>query len=203
MREILLPALMLGITVFSAQATPADQCREAVINIMTSREAKGPSKSRGISVVGNQKPMISYHLNNGSGDWMTQVVEPSTMPWSLAVGNIMYTSSDNGKSWKRVRELNDPGHDPREVQRQRDATVRASRNHACGFEDIDGVRHQKLEADLAYIEMNMTTRETLWLHPETRRVVKSHIVMRTPGMETSVTQFIEYMSEIILPDPTR
>jgi hypothetical protein len=201
MRNLNYSVWLFAAALLSPSAAVADPCRESLVREM-SRPMKGQaSKSTITTVTSGQKPMINYHFSNGSGDWLTQVIDPPGMPWSLAVGDVLYASSDKGKTWKKVRELNDPGHDPEVVLKQQADVARSAQNIACGFEEIDGVRLEKFEGDLVYPQMNMTTRQTLWIHPATRQAVKTFSVMRMSGMETAVTQSIEYLSDLTLPKP--
>lgn len=179
----------------------ADLCRESFVKAMSRPLDGQASKSILTTVTSGEKPMINLHFSNGSGDWMSQVLDPPSIPWSLQIDSVLYASSDKGTSWKRVREMNDPEHKPEVILKQQEEAARAARNLTCGFEDIDGIRHEKFEADLVYPQMNMATRQTLWVHPDLRRTTKAHSIMRMPGMETAVTQIIEYLPGLILPKP--
>jgi hypothetical protein len=201
MRFALMLVTGLALLAFSAQSARADACRDAFMKVKTISKPAMASKSRIISLTQGQQPNTTHHFSNGAGDWMTQGVNQPNTPWSLEVGKVLYSSSDRGKTWKKERDMNDAGHDPEAVRKQVADASAAATNLICGSEEMDGLRHETFEADIAFPQMNMTTREKLWLHPETGRVVKAHTIMRTGGMEITTTQFIEYLSELTLPKP--
>lgn len=201
MRPVLMLACLAAMSAASVQPALADVCRDAFMKTKTASKPPMASKSRIISVIKGQPPSTVHHFSNGTGDWMTQSIDPPNGLWSLDVSKVQYASSDKGKTWKRVRESTDAGHDPEVVRKQVADAAAAATNLSCGTEVIDGLSHQTFEAEIAYPQMNMTTRETLWLNPETGRVVKAHTIMRASGMEVTTTEFIEYLSELALPKP--
>lgn len=201
MRIALNLAACAALLMLMGQSATADPCREAFMKVKTDSKPKGPIRSRSISLTNGKNPSTSMHLSNGAGDWMTHPTAPSVGPWSLEVGKVLYVSSDQGKTWTKARDMNDPGHDPEVVRKEVADAAAAATNLTCGTDEMDGLRHETFEADIVYPKMNMTTREKLWLHPETRRVVKSHMIMRMSGMEVETTQFTEYLPELTLPKP--
>jgi hypothetical protein len=192
--------LVLGIAAASGTAI-ADDCKAAFVKVMTDRGQAGASRSHFTTVTPGQKPMINITHKAPNGDWMTEMVEPAGIPWSLGVGTVLYASTDKGRSWKKVRDMTEPGHDPEAVRRDVADAVAAATNVVCGAEDLGGARHEKLEADVVYPKMGMAVRQALWVHPETRRVMKSWQRLRMGGTETELTELIEHLTELTLPRP--
>ena len=201
MRIPLMLTTCATLAMLPAAPARADACREAFMTVKTDNRPAGATRSRSLSLTNGKNPTTSLHLSNGAGDWMTQSIDPPNLPWSLEVGKVLYASSDKGKTWTKVREMTDAGHDPEAVRRQVAEAAAAATNLVCGIEEIDGLRHETMTADIAYPQMAMTTRETLWIHPDTRRVVKSHMLMRAHGMEVATTQFVEHLPALTLPKP--
>ena len=179
----------------------ADACRETFVKALINPPQKGAHKSHISTVAAGQKPMLNIHYGAANGDWMSEMIDPPTMPWSLAVGKVLYASYDKGKSWKKMRDLNDPGHSPDAARKQAEETASTVANAVCDAEEIDGRPHDRIAADLAYPGMNATVRQTLWLDRETRKVRRAHQIIRASGFETVMTENIEYLKELTLPKP--
>ncbi len=201
MRFSLNLAACAAILMLTGQSATADPCRVAFMKVKTDIKPASATRSRIVSLTNGKNPSTAMHLNNGSGDWMSYPTDPPNGPWSLQVGKVLYVSSDQGKTWTKARDMNDPGHDPDVVRKEVADAAAAAENLTCGTDEMDGLRHETFEADVNYPKMNMKAREKLWLHPETRRVVKSRIIMRMSGMEVETTQFTEYLPELGLPKP--
>ncbi len=179
----------------------ADPCIASFVKVMTDQSPKGAIRSRSTTTLPGQKPMISINHQSANGDWMTEVVEPAGMPWSLTIGKVMYSSSDKGKTWRKVRELNDAGHDPSTVQKEQREAADTAANVVCGFEAVDQKRLEKIEGDVSYPKMNMTARLAYWIEPETRRVVRSWQRLSVGGGVTEIASSIEYVADLTLPRP--
>jgi hypothetical protein len=195
-----LTALVLAIAAASGPAI-GDDCKARFVKVMTDRSQAGASRSHFTTVTSGQKPMVSINHKAANGDWMTEMVEPAGIPWSLGVGTVLYASTDKGRSWTKVRDMTDPGHDPEAVRRDVADAVAAATNVVCGTEELGGARHEKLEADVAYPKMGMTVRQALWVHADTRRVMKSWQRLRMGGTETEITETLEHLPELMLPRP--
>lgn len=79
----------------------AETCHEKFVRVYTDRNEKGPTKIVVIQEVKGAKPTKTHNYSDGTGDWMTESVEPVDMAWSMVRGQVMYTSTDQGKTWKK------------------------------------------------------------------------------------------------------
>jgi hypothetical protein len=157
-------------------------------------------KSHNTSKITGQKPFINTNVYDpATGNWLSEMIEPASMPWSMVIGKAMYASSDQGKSWKKIRDT-DEQHSPEAVRKAIEDNMKTAKNAKCGFEDLDGIRHETLEAEYT-AQGNIAVQDKHWIHPETRRTVKSWSLMKQAGFETETTQVIEYLESYTFPTP--
>lgn len=183
------------------QTAIADTCLEAFVQAWTKpRPSTGFVKIHITSQIAGQKPTSNYNISDlATGDWLTQMIDPPNMPWSMAMGKAMYVSNDKGKSWKKVRDLEE-GHSPEAVRRQVAENMKSAKNAKCGTEEINGLPHETVEAE--YIAQgNILMKDKSWLHPKTKGIVKSESLMRQGKFEIKNIQVVVYLTEFNFPKP--
>ena len=96
--------LAIALLLASTQLSQAETCHEKFVRLLIGGNSDTPSK---IMVVTEPKGgAVSknefYHLK--TGHWMTVMLGPSKAR-TLAYNNTMYTSSNEGKTWKKIRTM--------------------------------------------------------------------------------------------------
>lgn len=195
MRLILSILLLVG----CIETAAAETCQEKFIRLFTDRNGKGPVKIHVTQEVKGGPTTKNYNYQTGTGDWMSEMIEPATMQWTLVRGDVMYSSSDQGKSWKKIREM--------EAAQQGSAnnglseTAKTVTNAACGNEDLNGAKHDTVEADYAMPQMGTKYHEKFWVNPANGWISKSTLKTEHPSFQSFVTQLMEPAPDLKLPDP--
>ncbi len=199
MRHFFMTICIGGALIGPVQTALADACLEAFVQALTKPKATaGFIKIHITSKIAGQKPTINYNISDlSTGDWLTQMVDPPNSPWSMAMGKAMYVSNDKGASWKKIRDLEE-GHSPEAVRKRIVENMKTAKNAKCGTEAINGVPHETVEAEYT-AQGNLFIIDKNWLHPETKRIVKSESTMRQGNFESHTTQVIEYLTEFSFP----
>jgi hypothetical protein len=201
MRGVLMTFCIGGVLLGPVQTAVADACLEAFVQAWTKpRPATGFVKIHITSQIAGQKPTMNYNISDlATGDWLTQMIDPPNMPWSMALGKSMYVSNDKGKSWRKDRDLEE-AHSLEAVRKQVAENMKTAKNAKCGTEDLNGVPHATVEAE--YIAQgNIFMNDKSWLHPQTNHIVKSESVMRQGKFEIKNIQIVEYLTEFTFPKP--
>lgn len=190
-------ALLLIVTL---QPAHAETCREKFVGVFTDRTGKGPVKIHVTQTMKGGPTTKNYSYQTGDGDWMTEMIEPANMQWSMARNNVLYSSADKGKTWKMIRALGD-AKSPEEVKKDLETTTSTVKNEACGSEELDGVMHETVEADYAMVKFKTEHHEKFWVNSKTGWISKSVMQTQMSGFESSVTQIIEKAPNLTLPSP--
>ncbi len=179
-------ALLLAL----AQPAFAESCQEKFVRVMVERSDRTePSRNHVTQeIVGGMKS-TNWNLQDGSGNWRTEMIEPETMPWSMVVDNILYSSMDKGTTWTKVREM-DAGASPEAVKAQLAERAKTVRNAECGEAELEGVVHETVAADYT-MEGGYEVSDKFWINPETGYISKAETRMKGNGFESFTTQLIE------------
>ena len=196
MKKIFVAALTLAFCVPAA----AETCHEKFVRVYTDRNDKGPRKILLIQEIKGAKPTKNYNYSDGSGDWMTEMIEPPNAPWSMVRGNILYTSSDKGKTWKKIRTM-DSGSSAEAVAKKLAAAAATVKNAVCAEEELDGAMHETVEADYEQPAFNTSHHDKFWIDPQSGWITKSVGRTSQAGFESLVTQTIEKTPDLKLPTP--
>jgi hypothetical protein len=207
MRWIAGPAFAAAIFALCLPAS-AETCREKFMRVMVGRNEPAPGvkpedhpmKIRVITEIKGQKPMTNWHYSIGKGHWMTEMIDPPNLPSSLVYDNVMFYSTDKGKTWKKIRNIEKESKLVDHKKRLRDAAASA-KNEVCGEELLDGVKHETVAADYVYADMDAKFHETFWVNPATGWVTKARLHTVQPGFESVTTQFPQKAPGLTLPTP--
>ncbi|MEQ8825554.1 MAG: hypothetical protein RIC14_14395 [Filomicrobium sp.] len=178
----------------------AETCRATFVRLFTERYGKGPLKIHVTQEVKGGMTTKNYNYQTGDGDWMSEMIEPAAMQWTLVRDNVMYTSSTKGKSWKKVRKLDDV-QSPADVKKNLEKLVSTVENEVCGVEEIDGIAHDTIAADYANTTHKSTHKEKFWVNKKTGWVSKATSHTEHSAYEMLVTQVIEPAPGLTLPSP--
>nr|WP_321445749.1 hypothetical protein [uncultured Cohaesibacter sp.] len=151
-------------------------------------------------IVGGMKS-TNYFYQAKPGHWMSEMIEPATMPWTLTYDNVMYSSADQGKSWTKVREM-DSAANAKAAKEQMQANLKTARDAACSEEELDGVMHTTIEgAYTAAGGFKTENQNKYWVNPNTGFIAKAFYHMKADNFESKTTQMIEAAPDLDLPKP--
>lgn len=196
MRRAIITILALG----CAGPALAETCEETFVRVFTDRAPKGPIKIHITQQMKGAKPTRNINYQTGTGDWMTEMVDPANMPWTLVTGDVMYVSSDKGQSWKKLRAV-DTAQNTQGMLDDMKAAANAARNVTCGQEEVDGVAYTTVQADYALPKLKSEHTDKFWINAETGWLAKSETLTRMSGIEVTATQVIEKAPGLTLPTP--
>jgi hypothetical protein len=123
---------------------PVDRNETRPVKITVTQQVKGAPETRN----------INYQA--APGHWMTEMIEPANGQWTLVHDDVMFTSSDKGATWKKLRAL-DSANNADQLRRNMEEAAATVKDAACGTEAIDGVAHDTVEASY---EIPATRRRT-------------------------------------------
>jgi hypothetical protein len=194
--------LLLAVFSFwnSAAASDDAACRERFIRHFVDRTKLTGVKIHVTQRVKGGPTTENWNYQAAPGRWMSEMIKPAGLPWTLVHDNVMYSSRDKGKSWEKVRTL-DSAQRAEDVAADLQATVSTIRNATCGVEQLGGVRHETLAADYTQPKYATEHRDTYWVNPETGWMAKATTTTVGKGYEMSVTQLIEPAAGLQLPRP--
>lgn len=142
---------------------------------------------------------VSYMID--AENWLSMTLDPPNIDWSLARDNVLYVSSDKGKSWKKVRVLDEQS-SQEAVLKDQIENSKTVRDAQCGTEDFNGAAHETVEATYDTLQnFKFATRVKYWLDPVTARPVKATFDMKGEGFENFSTQLISIVPDYELPVP--
>jgi hypothetical protein len=179
-------------------ATPvvAETCHEIFVRLLDKGNGNMPTKSIAVQQTGKAQPTRNYHYHSGRDDWMSVAIEPDNGWATLVVADVMYSSKDKGKTWKKVRKVDTQSHKAAGEKTKKDALTTV-KNAVCGKEVLNKVEHITVEADFEYRQYKSSYHQKYWVHPKSGWISKSH--MQSNGF--SAIQTMEPMPDLKLPKP--
>ena len=188
-------ALALG-----AQPAVADACLDRFVKILTDVSEKGPVKIHVTQQYKGAPATEGVHLGLSGDHWMTQMLKPANAPWSLGYKNVLYTSTDKGKTWRKVRAM--PMPTPEERLKALKKSAKTARNAKCGTETLDDATYDTVEGDYTFSGgMKIEYHHKYWLNPETGLIRKAVYTFRSRAISGHITQLIEKAPGLTLPTP--
>lgn len=194
------PAIAAILIVLTALPASAETCRDKFVKLFTDRSSKGGVKIHVTQEIKGGMTMKNYNYQAGADHWMTEMIEPANMQWTLVYNNVMFTSSDKGKTWKKIRAL-DSAHSQEATQKKLNEAAATIANAKCGTEEIDGVLHDTVEADYDYPAYKSSHHDKYWINPDTGWISKSAMKTTQASFESLTTQLIEPAPDLKLPTP--
>jgi hypothetical protein len=198
MKRILVTSIL---AIFSTQPVLADSCQETFVRLLIEGNGDGPVKIHVTQEMKGAPATKNYFYQAAPGHWMTQMIDPDNQPWVLTYDDVMYTSSNKGETWDKLREL-DSGSNQDSAKEDLKANAATARNASCGTEDLDGVMHDVVEADFETLQAFKTENHyKYWVNPETGYIAKVIYAMKGEGFESVTTQSLEAAPDLVLPTP--
>lgn len=197
MRQAIIAAIML---VTSTQVVFADNCQEKFINLLINGNGDTPVK---IDIVTEPKGGIAsknefYYVK--LGHWMTVLPDPA-QPRTLAYNNKMFTSSDNGKTWKTVRTMDSEQNQKDNIKNQTENS-KTVKNAECNQEELDGVMHETIEADFNTLQsFKSENHHKYWVNTKTGFISKAVYILKSKNYESKTTQNLTPAPDLTLPTP--
>lgn len=189
-------ATALLLLVSSAQA---DDCDTLFLRLLVDGNPKVPVVIEATQSFNGAPPTVTRHSADETGDWLSEAVEPPTLPWSMQRGDIMYMSSDGGQSWSEINRF---------TQAQRDAAqdvlrTEAETRHdvACSTDTRDGVSYQLVEGRyIANSQQDAQMFLRYWLADD--GWISFHdMQVRATAYDLDVTQVLRRVERVDLPIP--
>ena len=194
--------LIIAALVFSAalQSAVADECLDRFVKILMDVSEKGPVKIHVVQQYKGAPVMENMHYSLDSGYWMTEMIKPASAPWSLGYGNVLYTSSDKGRTWKKVRVMQ--GQAPEAKLKALRENARTARNAKCGQESLDGAAYDTVEGDYTHQQnMKIEYHNKYWIRKDDGFIRKSVYTFKARNFSGRSTQLIEKAPDLTLPKP--
>ena len=199
MKHSLLAAAVLAL-VPGAQPAVADACLDRFVKILTDVSEKGPVKIHVTQQYKGAPETENVHYSLSGDHWMTQMLKPANAPWSLGYKGALFTSSDKGKTWRKMRAM--PMPTPEERLKALKKSAKTARNTKCGTEMLDGAIYDTVEGDYTFSGgMKIEYHHKYWITPDTGFIRKAVYTFRSRAISGQVTQFIEKAPGLTLPKP--
>ncbi len=190
------------ILIAATTAASAGPCEERFSQLLlTGNVGQGPVRILiNQEIVGGAKT-VNYHYGDGNNNGMTEMVDPVDMPWSLFLGDKMYSSSDKGKSWSFVNS-----YDAEKARAEMQAALTSDAAEAtgvlCGEESVDGVNYEVVEGSYkSSMSAGAGISQKYWINKNSGWITKTFMHIKMTGFESMSTQVIEPWPDLVLPEP--
>jgi hypothetical protein len=147
MRHFVFAGALLALCAVPAQADDAACVERFKQLLVDGNPGKGPAKAHITQSFGTMNTENNfYSLGAGSADGMMEPVKGMGDQQVLFRKGKMFVSTDKGKSWTFVREM-DKGASPESVKEKLKADADTATDVSCGTEALDGVDHETVEGN--------------------------------------------------------
>ncbi len=197
MKIFLSSCLLLATFGSTAVAGP---CEDRFIELFTQQDQGIATKAFNTTEFKGAPAMTNefYYLSQSHN--MSVPVSPP-QPRVLTHGTVMYQSSDEGKTWVKVRDLEAPA-SAEEAAALKLKDAETLRNALCDHDEIDGVAYERIAGDIT-LTQGMTTenRYTYWVRKDNGFIARAVYDTKAPNFEMKITQDIEPAPDLELPVP--
>ena len=194
---------LIGLAVLIAGVSPAlaQSCKDRFVKAAT--EGNGEGQYRQIvtqSIKGAPSETVNEFIMNGRDHWVSKAVEPKGSGWTLMYDGVMYSSLDEGASWKEVTKFDEAAAAAARAQQKRDAEGVTELD--CGTEEVDGKTLDRVHGQYEVtVGFKSTQVHTYWIAPETGLIVRSHYKTISPSFESTVLQKMIPFGDAVVPKP--
>lgn len=194
-------ALAASALVFLSSTAQAETCLDTFKMLLEKGNGDGPVKIHVTQEIVGGMTSTNYFYQAAPGHWMSEMIEPANMQWTLTYDNVMYSSADKGKSWTKVRDM-DSAANAKAAKEQMQANLKTARDASCGEEELDGVLHETVEGHYSATGGFKTENQNkYWVNPQTGFIRKAFYHMKADNFESKTTQMIETANILDLPKP--
>lgn len=181
------------------QSALAVDCEQRFIRLMTDRTTKEPTKILVTQEIKGGGKTVNWNYQDGKGNWLTEMVEPANAQWSMGLNDVLYTSTDKGETWTKVRDMESQNDAHQKSLDERAATVE---NALCAEAELDGLVHQTVEADYKMLgSFEADIHDKFWVAPESGYVSRLETTMKNTAFESFIVQILEPAPDLVLPTP--
>lgn len=188
--------LLTNITSASAQT-----CKERFI--LAATEGNGDGKYRQIvtqKIKGGQGDTVHEFIMSGHHHWLTKPIEPKGIGWTLLYDGVMYSSLDEGGTWRKINQFDHKLADAAREKQKRD--VEGVTELGCGIDEIEGKTLDRIHGQYKVVEGFKSTQvHTYWIDPATSLIVRSEYETISPSFESTVSQKMIPFGDAELPTP--
>lgn len=179
----------------------ADACLERFKTLLEGNSPDTPVKIHITQEVSGAPATKNWFYGDGQGNWMTEMIEPETMQWTLFRSDSMYSSTDKGSTWSFVREMNSDG-SKKAAEEMLEKHRASATNTICGSEEVDGTTYETVSGEYTSAALQgAAVEQKYWVEPATDWIARSYTNSRTSAFEMKVTQVLEVQSSVDLPNP--
>ncbi|WP_337660409.1 hypothetical protein [Anderseniella sp. Alg231-50] len=185
----------------SAQPGLADACKEKFTQLLIKGNDGQPAIIHITSEPKGGKVSKNDFFFRTTGHWMTVMTDPANQPISLAFNNKLFTSSDEGKSWKKVRDMDSEKNRLDNLKNQ-EANAKTVKKATCDEEMLDDVMHDTVEADFDTVgQYKSSNHYKYWVNRKTGWISKVTYESKSSGYESFTTQLLKKAPDLKLPMP--
>jgi len=191
--------LIVVVLIFVAPVAQADECDSLFLRLMTEGNPEVPVVIEVTQSFNGAPPTVTRHSADASGDWLSEVIEPASLPWSMQRGEVMYSSSDGGLTWSELGRF---------TAEQRDAARETLRQEAdtrhdvtCSTDTRESVEYQLVEGRYtANSQQDAQMFLRYWLETD-GWIARHEMQVRAAAYDLDVTQVLRRVDQVVLPQP--
>lgn len=180
----------------------AETCEEKFARLEIEGNAeKAPVRLTITSEMPGGQVMRNYHYSDGNGDGMSEMIEPENMPWSLFIGNNMYSSTDKGKTWSLMNTW-DKEKQTADMKETMYNDMASASGIVCGEETLNGTAYDTVEGRYKSSALQGADHfSKFWVSRDDGRIVRKDTVADSAGGIYKTSQLIEPWPDFVLPKP--
>lgn len=191
---------MIVFIVLAAQPAIAETCREKFVRLTKVGNGEVPARLK-ITTEMKKGGITKNEFWFVSSDHYMTIVPGAKPQWVLGYNNTLFFSTNQGKSWKKLRSMSTKKN-KENTRRDQAENAKTVKNEVCGKEEIDGVMYDTVEADIRILQnVNTDYRNKYWIDPKTNLAVKAVYNSKSKKFGSITTQIIERDPDLKLPMP--
>lgn len=191
-----------AVVVVSVLPARADDCRERFARYLEATiDARTPGKAHIVTEIKGGPSTENEFLFVSQDHHMHKTLKPAGIAWTLTYKGAMYTSSDEGKTWKKSLTF-DPAKRRAETEALLKDQAASARNTKCAEDVIDGRPHDTFDTELGNTKLpGMETQAKYWVDRESKQTTRTVSTMKGGGIESRSTQTWQTVHDLQLPVP--
>lgn len=189
----------LALVAFPSMAS-AETCEEKFTRLLVEGNGEGPVKliaTQGMK--GGMKTVNEFRMD-GEGNWITEMIDPPTMPWSMVRDDVMYTSADQGESWTKVREVESEANSENARAALR-ADASTARDVSCSSETMDGGIVETVSGTYTSSTLQGAEVTNAWFLTADGWIARHTSFIKAPSYEMEIEQVLEQVESVEIPSP--
>ncbi|MBN2759060.1 MAG: hypothetical protein JXQ79_01055 [Rhodobacteraceae bacterium] len=191
--------LIAAILIVAAPVAQAEECDALFLRLMVDGNPEMPVIIEVTQSFNGAEPTVTRHSADASGDWLSEPMEPATLPWSMQRGEVMYSSSDGGQTWSELGRFTPEQREAARETQRREAETRY--DIACSTKMRDGVTYQLVEGRYtANSQQDAQMFLRYWLETD-GWIARHEMQVRAAAYDLDVTQVLRRVDQVVLPQP--